>query len=258
MKYNEWLHLAQTRIKQALTDCYKKRKINGWSENYLTTEVLDTVQDIGLDLKWDDCNQWVKWESYKLSGALESKFGDIALFARIWLSEGHFIDGVAFYEAKRQYFDDDWKPKGFKAVDFQQLSRINEATYSSNVLLYDVNIKSGKIYVTSIPTPFVRKLSEAKAITKSGAQIHGFGNPWVKALGDNLRGFGLDFRVEAIDAIKSQIETGDGPSVVLNVGVGFGELEPELDPYFAALVDYELRNAEDDSPSQSLDNDLSV
>lgn len=254
MKFHNWLHQCNEDINQAIAICFNNRHIGGWQENHITTQVLEAVEKIGKEFDWEEYPQRVRWEAYKLNGNLEHAFGDIALFARVWLSEDRFLDGVAFYEAKRQYYKETGEPAGFSSVKKEQLSRLSSSTHASQVLFYDADAEKSQVCVTSVPTVFVKELAEVDLVATSGRLIHRYGNSWIISLGNNFRGFGLDFRPESIAAVKSAAESHDAPSVILNIGVGMTHLiEPKLDTYCASLNQYEawlVPNVEE-SPSQS-------
>ncbi len=50
--------------------------------------------------------------------------GDIAILVKVWLTSEISVEGVAFYEEKKQYFNANGEIEGFKAIDKKQLSRI--------------------------------------------------------------------------------------------------------------------------------------
>jgi hypothetical protein len=240
MKYLDWMNKANSNINNALIDCFNNHHIDGWSENHITTQVLESIENLGLEFDWEDKPQKVKWEGFKLKGKSETSFGDIAVIVKVWITSDRFIEGVAFYEAKRQFFDSKWKAKGFASIKQDQLSRISAKTHASNVLLYDVDLEEKRAHATSVPTPFVHELAKANLASNSGRILHHYGDFWVKALGSNLLGMHLDFQKESVDSIKRLASDTDKPFVILNVAVAKTQiLEPKLDNSFINTDVYE-------------------
>ncbi len=240
MKFHDWLNQANQNINKTLINCINNSHIDAWSENYITTQVLESLGSLGLDINWEDKPQKVKWEGFKLKGAVETAFGDIALIVKVWITSDRYIEGVAFYEAKRQFFDEKLKAKGFTSIKQNQLSRINSNTYASNVLLYDVDIEKGIAQATSVPTAFVNELAKAKLASSSGRLLHQYGDLWVKVIGNNLLGMNLDFQKESVDKVRESMNTENRPSVILNAAVAMtNTLEPKLDDSFINKADYE-------------------
>ena len=238
MNYHEWLRDATKSVIDEIVDSYASVKHGGWSENYITTRVLGAVERAGTELSWDELNQKIVWEGYKLNGKNETTFGDIAVFVRVRLLDDRYLEGVAFYEAKRQYFDANGKVKGFKAARSNQFLTISESSSSSNVLLYDVDPTKKNACATSVPTKFMNELAEAK-YPFAGRILHRYGENWLSFLGANLKGFGLDFSSDSVQAIKDIAATDDAPFAVMNVAVGKMGLEPTLSPHFSQLPNYE-------------------
>ena len=179
MKHSDWIRNAYIKSCEALASCYNTTHIDGWNENHITTEVLEAIESIGLEIDWSDKPQKVKWEGFKLRGNPENKFGDIVVVVRVWVTSDRYVDGIAFYEAKRQFFRDGDFPIGFSSLKIEQLSRIHESTYASNILLYDVNVKEETALASSVSMPIVKELAEAKLANSSGRILHNYGKPWV-------------------------------------------------------------------------------
>ncbi len=240
MKFYDWLNQANRNIDNTLVSCINNSHIDAWSENHITTQVLESLETLGLDLDWEDKPQKVKWEGFKLKGKVETAFGDIALIVKVWITSDRYIEGVAFYEAKRQFFDEKLKVIGFTSIKQDQLSRINSNTYASNVLLYDVDIEEGRARATSVPIAFVDELAKAKLASSSGRLLHQYGDLWVKAIGNNFLGMNLDFQKESVDKVRESMNTEDRPFVILNAAVAMTSLlEPKLDDSFINKADYE-------------------
>lgn len=239
MKYDEWLVSANNAVNAEIWKSYASEKLGGWSENYITTRVLGAIEDVGTELVWEGLNQKIAWEGYKLTGANETKYGDIAVFVRVSLLNDRFIEGVAFYEAKRQYFDRQGEVEGFKSVKAEQFSRISRASSASNVLLYDVDPRTKRAYAGSIPTEIMKELTEAGYVAVAKRAVHGYGESWLSFLGANFKGFGLDFAEAAVQSVKELAQTADAPFTIMNVAVGKAGQNPSLNPYFSQLPNYE-------------------
>ncbi|EJN6960581.1 hypothetical protein ACPV30_04105 [Photobacterium damselae] len=240
MKHAEWIREAYLNTSQALAECYNTSHIDGWNENYITTSLLKSLEKIGLEIDWTDKYQKVKWEGFKLRGNPEFEFGDIAVVVRIWVTSERYVDGIAFYEAKRQFFRDNNSPIGFSSLKIDQLSRIHEYTHASNVLLYDVDISEETALASSVAMPFVKELAEANLASSSGRILHHYGEPWVTSLANNLLGLHLDFREDVVESIKNSTDTYRKPKFILNASVALSKvLEPKLDNSFVNKNDYE-------------------
>lgn len=240
MKFNDWLQEAFEKTNEALINCFNNSSIDGWSENHITTQVLEALKNIGCEFDWDDKPQKIKWEGLKLKGKQESSFGDIAILVKVWLTSEISVEGVAFYEAKKQYFNAKGEFEGFKAIDKKQLLRISSKTTSCQVLLYDVEILKNQASLSCLPIVFVEKLKEEISSRYLGRIVTYYGKTWVVALGDNLLGMNLDFRPKAVDAIKNAVNSNQIP-YVLNASVAMlNVFEPKLSDSFSQLDSYEL------------------
>ena len=239
MNYQEWLGNATYAVQDEIIASYAATRRGGWTENYITTRVLGAIEGVGTQMNWDDLAQHVVWEGYKLTGKAETAFGDIAILVRIQLRSDRFIEGVAFYEAKRQYFDIHGNPDGFKAATNEQFVRIAKASNASNVLLYDIDPSRKVACATSVPTSFMKALADTAYTEGDGRVLHYYGQNWLHFLGENLKGFGLDFSAKTVQSIKALAGTAGAPFAIMNVAIGKNELQPVLNPYFSTLPNYE-------------------
>ncbi|MCL9852075.1 hypothetical protein RSP673_012520 [Ralstonia solanacearum P673] len=236
-----WQGYANAAVSQEIFDAYRNVGSGSWSENYISTRLLIALHGLGTDLQWQEHGQRVTWQGYKYSGTPEQTYGDIAVFVRVKLDATSFIDGVAYYEAKRQYFNTDGNKQGFQALKLGQLGKILQSTHAAHVLLYDID--SAPRGATAVPAKFVEALlagRNAQKITAPlGTELHTFGRNWVVPLGNNLRGFDLDFNPGGVAALKKFV---DGlPGAVINAGVSLlPDLEPEPAPFEAASFGYVL------------------
>lgn len=246
MKYKEWYETTQTAIDEAGLQCALDEQTGSWEENHITTQLLNAIGKEG-DVAWEDLAQHVKWSAYKLSGKPETLYGDLALIVKVYLAPSVVVEGVAFYEAKRQYFGEGGKVEGFKALKERQTSRIASQTHASHVLLYDIFIEKKRFFAKTVPTEFVQSLFGTGLETKRA--LHRYGYPWFYALGRNLRGFDLDFRPEAVEAIKASVKK--GLAFVLSAAISKDpSIEPTLDPLPDELGFYEFLGVTADDAEQ--------
>lgn len=240
MKHSEWIRSAYIKSCEAIAKCYNSSHIDGWSENHITTSVLESIESLGLELNWSDKPQKIKWEGFKLKGIPENKCGDIAVVVRVWVTSTRFVDGISFYEAKRQYYREDNKPIGFSSLKVEQLSRIHEHTYASSILLYDVDLEDEIALASSVSMPFVKELAEAKLADSSGRMLHHFGEPWVVSLANNLLGLHLDFRADVVKDIKASTTSYRKPTFIINASVALSHITNlTLDNSFIKKNEYE-------------------
>ncbi|MCO7554623.1 hypothetical protein [Metapseudomonas otitidis] len=233
---NFWLMDVDSRVKTAIIQCFNNADIGGWQENHITTEVIEAISTAGTDLSWSNCPQRAQWQAYKLSGHCETGYGDIAILVKVWLTPSKYVEGVAFYEAKKQYFKNG-VATGFRALKADQLSKINRNTSASQVILYDSGGNQGPC-VTTIPTSFAHAFCEAGMEGVNGNMLHYYGRPWVVALGNNFRGFELDYSPRAVDTIKQLTQQNKLPflinaeaAVLPNIDLELGELPSFLTGY---------------------------
>lgn len=224
----------------AIASCYNEHNTDGWNENIITNRVLGALEKLGLELNWTDKAQKVKWEGYKLRGKAETLYGDIALIVKIQLTENTFIEGVAFYEAKRQYFQNKETPTGFKSIKRGQLSTIGKSTHAANILLYDVHSSTGKGFASSVPIEFITSLLAQGGSLAFDRTLHKYGHLWIRSIANNFIGLNLDYRDTAVSNIKKSVKSLRRPAFVLNVAIAMAELsEPQLDSSFMTSTDYD-------------------
>ncbi|WP_199026902.1 hypothetical protein [Ralstonia sp. ASV6] len=234
LSIDEWLARSSKLSQELLHEYRTGAGKNRWDENIISAGLLGRLEEIGQDITWTEHKQRTVWEGCKLAGTPEENYGDIAVLVTVWLKEYLAIEGVAFYEAKRQYFDNG-KPTGFKQLGAAQLSKISKATTASHVLLYDHDGATSGI-TTAVPTAFVRELLVArdakKVATPLSQELHAYGLPWMQRLGNNLRGFDLDFSDQAVKDVKQYVEEHSAPMVLLNAATTYiPQLTLELKPF---------------------------
>ena len=233
---NVWLKDVNSRVQAAIIQCFKNASIGGWQENHITTEVIEAISTAGTDLSWSNCPQRAQWQAYKLSGHYETDYGDIAILVKVWLTPSKYVEGVAFYEAKKQYFKNG-VATGFRALKADQLSKITRNTSASQVILYDSCGGQGPC-VSAIPTSFAHAFSDAGMDGINGNILHQYGRPWIVALGNNFRGFELDYSARAVDTIKQLAKQNKLPFVINAEAAALPNIDLELGELPSFLTGY--------------------
>ncbi|MGO4004966.1 hypothetical protein ABVN23_28355 [Pseudomonas fluorescens] len=257
MDFGTWIDDTHKKIVSAIADSFNDAAQGAWQENNITTAVLKAIQSNGKLLEWDDCAQRVKWEAFKLSGENETAFGDIALLVKVWLTPTESIDGVAFYEAKRQYYNDKWDATGFQSLDIEQISRFGKVTHASQVLLYDVNLVDELISATAVPTALAIPLVKKGKGKVAGQSLLKFGRAFINPLANNLRGYELDFNSNSVSSMKQWLASHQPPHIVINVAVTSAPLTLKLDGFVSRLKNFTRIDGDDTppGPAQSTPSD---
>ncbi|MEP8608085.1 hypothetical protein ABKW00_19960 [Enterobacter hormaechei] len=236
----KWTEDAHNVIQKELLHAFRNQNQDSWSENHITTQMLLGLLNIGKDIKWNAQSQRVVWDSFKLKGTNETEFGDIALFAKVMLTSDLHLEGVVFYEAKRQYYDKKFHAIGFNSIKPKQLTRIQKLTSASNVLLYDVDVKNKTLGAFCLPTIFVEKLMNKAPYAVLPHTLPHYSTLWVSSLAENFSGYGLDYSPEAVKKIKELLETSKPPSHIINACFSMPKsVQPKLDNSFIPLDKYE-------------------
>lgn len=235
-----WIEDAHNVIQKELLHAFSNQHQDSWSENHITTQLLLALLSIGKDIKWNAQSQRVVWDSFKLKGTNETEYGDIALFAKVMLTSELHLEGVVFYEAKRQYYDKKFHAIGFNSIKPEQLTRIQKITSASNVLLYDVDLTNKSLGAFCLPTIFVEKLMHKAPRAVLPHTLTYYSTHWVSSLAENLSGYGLDYSPEAVKKIKELLETSNPPSHIINTCLSMPKsIQPKLDNSFIPLDKYE-------------------
>lgn len=228
----EWIDLAKVATNDALVKCMSNEEVGFWQENTITAELLYSLQKIGTEITWLDKSLRTTWKALKLNVPAETNFGDIAVNVRIWVDEERSIDGVAFYEAKRQHFENG-VPAGFKSIKKGQLGNISKNTGACNAVLYDYGGSAEKPrgIAASLPAPILELLADHAKKPGTSRDIYKRAQHWATSLSDNLTGRGLDFSESAVSAMAEIVASKTPPIFIVNVAVSFlDELAPQLDP----------------------------
>ncbi|WP_439894396.1 hypothetical protein ACS7SF_22835 (plasmid) [Ralstonia sp. 25C] len=229
--FGAWRHEAHGLVQQVIREQYASELAGNWHENNITGQLLLKLESVGTHLIWSDYAQHVKWRGLKYSGKPEQTYGDIAVFVRVALTDNTVLEGVAYYEAKRQYFTSNRTTAGFAALDLDQLVKINENTQASHVLLYDMT-NSNVGVASALPTSFVIALMEQRKREETTGnldrELHRYGRHWIDRLGSNLLGYELDFSEKGVQSVKDYIRKFPGAAVLLTGVAMSTTLEPEL------------------------------
>lgn len=232
LTHKEWTEIAKVVTNDGLVKCMSNEEVGFWQENAITAELLYSLQKIGADITWSDKSLRTTWKALKLNVPAETNFGDIAVNVRIWVDKEKSIDGVAFYEAKRQHFENGI-PVGFKSIKKGQLGNIAKNTGACNAVLYDYGVSAQKPrgIAASLPAPILELLADHAKKPSSSRDIYKRAQHWATSLSDNLIGRGLDFSESAVSAMAEIVASKTPPNFIVNVAVSFlDELAPQLDP----------------------------
>ena len=122
-------------LEKRISDSIKSISMHHWDEDHITLNLLAELNKTlsSIELEGEDFRRNIEWETYKLRGTYESKFGDIAVVVNISYRDGTNLEGVAFLEAKRR----DWRKTTFSAMNKPQLRRILKHAPRAHYLLYD-------------------------------------------------------------------------------------------------------------------------
>lgn len=122
-------------IQNTLTSSYTRN----WDEDFISRTWLAHLRD-----NWSNISAVVPpqlpnvaWDAYKMTGANETKHGDIAFLVKVTFPNKQSVTGVAFLEAKRIYP----KSQKYDALDWTQLKRQFANSTYHHLLLYDFQLQ---------------------------------------------------------------------------------------------------------------------
>lgn len=230
----------------SIKDCYPRY----WSENDITTSLLKgygkNFRQIEVSGYKDDIQ--IDWDCYKFSGAVETKYGDIAVLVKIKYADDSEIEGIGFLEAKRKYSD----TGKFDKLEQEQMKRIYNNAPHSFLLLYDyeptlifpksINFfkdihyqrkllwngleLTGLIpstYSLVIPTSYYSEFSP-----KCGTNLYKFGNPLsYQFCGRYFLGLDLHFSKDLIDEAKGFAKEKNFIPYLMILRIGIGTTPPD-------------------------------
>lgn len=232
IEFSEWNNLAFEEIHNAVRHCKKTSEKGNWQENNITGKILENLPLYGQEVHWSDLNRITKWDAYKLNGKAETDNGDIAIFVTVHLNANESIEGAAYYEAKRQFHNDEGKAIGFKSLGSEQVIRIGNSTQCSNVLLYDIDHEDDYTWASVAPTAFYPPILKQKSgLSMDMRELHNLGRDLSTVLSYNLLGYELDFRPRLVTALKEWIEKHNIPGTVISASTSVRkDIAPLLKP----------------------------
>lgn len=131
---DSWWELAES-VEQEISEEINGRTRDRWSENEITDALIGRLRKVlaNADLSSAREKVVIATSLYKARGAVENKFGDLAVLLAFTFRDGTSLEGVAFYEAKLRDWDGPKLPQAKKP----QLERINKNLWNAKLLVYD-------------------------------------------------------------------------------------------------------------------------
>ena len=148
------------------------------------------------------------------------------------MSAEESIEGVAYYEAKRQFHNDKGKAIGFKSLGSKQIILIANNTPCSNVLLYDIDHENNYTWASVAPAAFYPPILKQKpSLSIDMRELHNLGRDLSTVLSYNLLGYELDFNPRIVNALKNWIEKENIPSTIISASTSARkDIAPLLKP----------------------------
>ncbi len=242
-----WYRFLDT-VEKIIYDNVKANYPRDWDEDFITRSLLKSLRQtfgprtlicldrldyylsryphIPLPFWWRGMTDEIRveWDAYKMTGANESKFGDVAILVSAKYPDGDKVDGVAFLEAKKRYKSS----HNFQAINFDQLARINSHAPRASVLLYDFVPVCR--YWNGLCTFAVTVPMDLVILTKKkDTSLYKFATPFSFRLIAHLLGYCLERADEPLKIARGyQTEYGT-PLYLLVVRVGIGVEPPSGD-----------------------------
>jgi len=211
IRFSTWKQNAYDAASRVIVAQHQNAIAGGWREDMITFALLVQLESLGTSLIWPEYGQRVTWRGLKYVGGLEQRFGDIAVFVQLRLNEHVSVEGVAYYEAKKQYFTPEGERLGFRSLKLQQLTEIQENTHASHVLLYDIGRTqtgfqgAAQTLPTSLVVALMRDRTSGRKTRHIGNDLYSHCRTWIDALGNNLRGFELDFSPAGVQSVRENV-----------------------------------------------------
>ena len=256
---DSWLTLTE-RIEHEVRSEIDSRSRDRWLEDAITDALVARIRRVlsGCTVAGPIQQSRIAAGLYKARGAVENRFGDLAVLLSFQFRDGSSLEGVAFYEAKLRAWDGPSLPSANKA----QVQRLNKNLWNGHLLVYDREPIVGTTlnalerpetasYVHPLvdadimvfrrhPTgadklPFTNAaaipLNAVLALDRYDTSLYKLAVPFAHQLClRNLQGLDLEHEPSTIAMAKGQSAKYDVPPVVLSVAVrqGYGEGEPQL------------------------------
>ena len=207
----DWHKAVNRTISNALIKCYPR----DWKdEDHLTRSILLALRDehsnVIIEKDTSGKNLKCHWDVYKNTKehGLEQKHGDIGLLVQLLFDYEKVLEGVAFLEAKRIYFDqnDDSKSK-FSALNKLQLERYCGNSSFHRTVFYDCLRRGEELVAISLTLPTRHLLT----IDKNNRDIYQYCEYLSYCLTHRyLRGYELDFDPDLVKTAKGFLDVNGG------------------------------------------------
>lgn len=248
-----WEELAR-RVERIISDEIADRTEDLWDENTISFNLVQKIRQrlSGATIVGDREKTTIAARLYKARGAVETKFGDLAVSFNFSFRDGTTLDGVAFYEAKKR----EWKSQKLAAIRKGQLGRIHNNLWNARLLVYDrepilsaafeagldrwfgsfaprVFLEDGRLVVpmqargmpVSVPYTHagVIPLGPVLATAKFDTSLYKYALPWSYQLCfRNFQGLDLDHDAETVKAVVGHSQKYGVPRTTLLVSVRRG------------------------------------
>lgn len=202
MNYYEFINEFEEIINEEIKDAYPKY----WREDSITDSLLKKLEKnfYSLELEGNQNILRIDWQTYKATGTIENKLGDILVIVHYQDEENsHNLIGVSSLEAKRRYDGFDT----FNAIKFGQLERIISNLPLSKLLLYDYEVNSIFHIPFSIKTKMVTLPTNiCTALQKNDLSLYNFSLPLSLQFAHRyFSALDLDFNENIINSVNEFI-----------------------------------------------------
>ncbi|MCB9595629.1 MAG: hypothetical protein H6719_23105 [Sandaracinaceae bacterium] len=217
-----------------------------WMEDHITLSIVQMLRDRlhGAEIKRRGYPVHLAVNAFKATGALETKYGDLAIIVQLDFGDEAGLEGVAFLEAKKR----EWGSNKLAAIQKGQFKRLQRSAHYTRLLVYDKDPISGaamgandewmrlglwRRFYGEIPAEAAHRLPHTHAaVVPLGIPIHAgrtdtwlyrFALPFAAQLGLRyLQGIDLETETKVLAAAKGRSEKLGVPSFVLTVRAGHG------------------------------------
>ncbi|EPC8408872.1 hypothetical protein ACR3AM_003140 [Bacillus thuringiensis] len=177
-----------------------------WREDSITDSLLKELEKrfYSFELEGGGHILKIEWETYKATGNLETKLGDILVIVRYQDKENsNNLIGVSSLEAKKRYDRVDT----FDAIKFEQLKKITDNLPLSKLLLYDYETINNFYIPFGVKTNMVTLPSSiCTALKKKNLSLYNFCLPLSLQFATRyFNALDLDFNQNVIDSVYEYI-----------------------------------------------------
>ncbi len=228
----DWHKAVNRTISNALIKCYPR----DWKdEDYLTRSILSALRvehsNVVIDKDINGKHSKCCWDIYKNTKehGLEQKHGDIGILVQLLFDHGKVLEGVAFLEAKRIYFDPhDGSKSRFSALNKSQLKRYCSNSSFHRTVFYDCLTTEEGLVAISLVLPTRHLLT----IDKDNRDIYPYCEYLSYCLTNRyLRGYELDFNPDLVKTAKGFLDINGGVKYLIVTQTTLNhnlELNPKL------------------------------